>query len=356
MGKYIRSKFMLSKIAWLCKHHDFTEFRYLVNRANCNIPDENGKYPLYYAIKYHSPHIMAYLIRIHANPLLCNAESDFNLVTLAIKYHAPHLNRLLLSVKNNITYEDKLTYLPYVLIQGRIIVLHIYIQTFQIQSIKGMECIFCRYAKISHYQYCRTHNVCLDLQDVLKYNLIYQKYDTFLYNCNFVQYVEQWDHMYPTPSSLRTTNLLSLCALQGFSKGLQYLIDRGADYEAHVVGDCGETYDLLMLLAYNPHYNGESTKRKIAILNVIDLLLEYLSVDNQNSLGMTALMLACRAGNSDIISKLLDAGANIFLEDIEGCGVSLRGFAPARRISGLMQSCGGETPQNIYEYIYEYRV
>lgn len=318
---------MPSKITLSCKHDDLEQFCLAVSVDNINTPDCWGRYPLYYAIRYGAIENIRHAIKIGGDLLLCNRllQTDIDCLTVAIKYNTIIISELFHNVKNRI---DPTKYLPLILaVRNRqtsdpnkenIIIFDQYIKIFDIISFGGLEGVFCRYARNSHYEYCKKYSICYDLQETLKFTLLYRKYGCFIYNLQYVQYGEQLDHIYKL-SATKTTSLLSICAIQGYYKGITSLISHGANPYILTVGDNGETYNALMATANNQRYFEETPYRQQLIIKCICQLCKAgISINFQNSLGITALMMACRIANADIVSHLIMLGSDITLMDING--------------------------------------
>jgi len=104
---------------------------------------------------------------------------------------------------------------------------------------------------------------------------------------------------------------------------LRALLDKGADPD--ICSDDGETALLKATRAARGGYNYATPNQDAAI----DLLLHYgASPDEPDGKGMTALILACENGRSDLARKLLDCGADI----------NSRAYDGSTPLSGAVQS------------------
>ena len=196
-----------------------------------------------------------------------------------------------------------------------------YLQEYQIISLKNQEMLLCSHAKVEHYQILFDNQICFNLLQALKYTLTYRKYTQFNYLLDRVKYSEQLEHTYYnnilTKKYYRAEDrLVGMVVVQGYLRGLKTLQEKGADLSAYIVNQYGESVNYVMYLCSNRNYYTEKVSRQQQILSSLEYLLNSgISVDLQNNLGMTALMFACRAGNSDYVRVLLQYGANKDLLD-----------------------------------------
>lgn len=207
-------------------------------------------------------------------------------------------------------------YLPY-LFRGSAALLTVFIKSFKIRSLKGYESVFCRNGKRCHYDVLMKYNVCFDLQEALKYSLVYGRYSIFLNLITLIRYDEQLDHVYRGPHGSQQT-LLSLCASNGYYNGLRNLISYGANIHIPSVNERGETRNNLMATVDNRRYNKLNDRSKVVVKKCIHYLTGLYHIDEQNSRGQTALMFAQRAGNQELVDMLLDLGADPTVTDMDG--------------------------------------
>ena len=209
--------------------------------------------------------------------------------------------------KQDIELDDYLS-----LIFTNIGILDVFIMHFNIFSLKGHELIMCKYAKKKHYLWLKQHNICFDIQETLKYSIIYGKTKCF---CDIlthhIKHIEQVNYIYQTSTSTRSTfTLMSLCAIRGYLKCIKELTARGGDCNIVTVNNKGEAMNNVMALVDNQLYNKEPNPNKLMIRICLIYLLKTNPVNWQNSRGQTALMMAYRSGNTDLAEILISNGAD----------------------------------------------
>jgi ankyrin repeat protein len=309
---------MPSRIISSCKEDDPILLKKALKGRSVNNVDRWGRYPIYYAIKHDAPECISLLLTEGADVILFNrvGGKKIDSLTLAIKKGLLSdfdiASSLLQTVINRI---DKEEYLSYIL-RGSLESFKHFISVFKIISFKGLEHLFCRYARKDHYQYCLENDICFDLQESLKYVVLYRKYGVFLYLLSRVTYTEQLNYYYQGDSLRKKSTLLSMCASQGYLRGVKTLIKKGADYNQLVVNEKGESLDLLMAFVDNNILSRESEQRQRLLLETLEYLAMVFDINKQNSLGITALMIACRTGCREYVQRLLELGADVRLVDI----------------------------------------
>ena len=199
-------------------------------------------------------------------------------------------------------------YIPY-LFRGESNWLCLFIKTFGIISFKGHESIFCKTAKPCHYRLLLSENVCFDMQNSLRYTIIYGRHAAFEYLLSLVKYQEQLDYVYLGPNGVQQT-LLSLCATTGYYKGLTGLVKAGANVNIVSVNERGEGRNVLMAAVDNQHYHKLKDRDRLMVQRCIYYLASIYDINSHNACGQTALLFANRAGNSDLVKIILELGAN----------------------------------------------
>lgn len=77
-----------------------------------------------------------------------------------------------------------------------------------------------------------------------------------------------------------------------------------------------------VLMAFAKHLTDDQDKQGQHIGKIIDLLLDNrANIEARGRRGETALLVAARHGNKNVVSKLLERGANIHARDIKGRGI-----------------------------------
>ncbi|CAN8103291.1 unnamed protein product [Discula destructiva] len=76
------------------------------------------------------------------------------------------------------------------------------------------------------------------------------------------------------------------------------------------------------LMAFATHLTDAADKQGQHTARILDLLLRHSArIDMRNRQGETALLMAARAGNKNVVSKLLERGANLHARDKSGRGI-----------------------------------
>ena len=316
---------MPSKIANKCKNTDLTGLSECLNKENVDTADIWGQRPLYHAVRYKNLPCIRFLFKMGADVFLLNRvcgheedllvtafrSQDILVIKEIISFYLTHLSHYQ-HIRSHMTM-----YLPYIF-RGNTEYLKIFFSEFKIFNLKGHESVFCKTAKKAHYVLLSRMNICFDLQNALKYTVIYRRSICFLYLLSIVRYPERLNHVYRGTTNCVQQTLMSLCGVNGYYKGIQHLIDAGADTHIPSVNERGETRNNLMALVDNPCYNLEKPLRKAAIQKCLRLYATIYGINEQNSRGQSALMFAERAGNYDLVKILLELGANSSLIDMNG--------------------------------------
>ncbi len=282
------------------------------------VPDIWGRFPIYYAVRYKSCRAVELLLMKGADIHCLNTISGHkvDLLYTALKTRDITLIRCVLKHWGK-TYTDIDEYLP-LIFDSNIDILSAFIVHFDVKSLKEHESILCKYARIQHYIWLRAHNICFDIQQTLKYTIIYRKTACFSYILtHHVKHVEQVNYIYQTGTRSNFT-VLSLCAIHGYLKGLRELQVKGVDYNIITVNNRGETMNNIMALVDNEMYGKESASHKAAIRCCLIYLLTKNPINWQNSRGQTALMMAYRAGNGELAEILINNGADMDIPDMDG--------------------------------------
>lgn len=281
---------------------------------NINAPDKWGRRAIYYAIVSADLHQVQDLLQQGCDltlknkiPRLRTSESP---IQTAIRIKNLEIFKVLISTLDYTDYLGSLLKAPCSFFRE-------FLKKTQIYSFKGDEMTFCSYARVEHYQICHAQNICIDLQQALKYTLIYRKYGCFLYLLKKVKYAEQVDYVYS--SSLEKVTLFAMAAVQGFMKGVAALLAKGANLHGLITDPSQELMTYLMYVCSNSHFNQESIYVQTQILSIVQFLIRQgIDVNYQNNTGLTALMLARKAGNTKIIDLLISKGADPHLTDMSG--------------------------------------
>lgn len=318
---------MPSKIINSCKNNDLEELRGALREAEplgINDPDHWGRRAIYYAI--HLKNVKA-IKMLHDHGALLTVThkingSDEDLVVTALKTSSHETVLCLIGLLSDTSVGCRhiganiSVYLPY-LFRGDATLLEQFIRLFKIHSLKGHESVLCRTSKRCHYVMMLRYNVCFDLQSSLRYTLVYGRYTAFQHLLTLIRYGEQLDFVYRGPHGSRYT-LLSLCAINGYYKGLVQLVRAGANMNIVSVNERGETRNNLMTVVDNGLYNTLKAGQQIMIQRCIHYLVQFYDVNEQNSRGQTALMFARRAGNEELVQILLELGADPDIVDMDG--------------------------------------
>ena len=310
------------KIINYCKNNNYNELEKslksdhdLVNRT-----DRWGRRLIYYAVLAGSTESVKTLLetgqlnisltsKVHR---ICKYEAP---IFTSIRTNQPGIFDLL--TKNHCTKSAK-EYLAAILKKSNSSFFLIYLNNFQIISLKGLEIILCAYARVEHFQILDNRQICYDLLNSLKYTLLYRKYGAFNYLLRRIKYSEQINHIFFQKNKLpHQISLLAMAIIQGYLKGVQRLISLGADITGFVVNSNNESFNYIMYLCSNRNYHTETAQRQQSILDTLEYLISQgLSVDYQNNTGLTALMVAAKIMNKDYIEVLLRYGADKSLRDM----------------------------------------
>jgi len=316
---------MPSKIIQKCKSGDLEGLNHCLKSvpemgSGPNDPDIWGRRPLYYAVRNRNIKAIRMLVEHGAIITISNriSDNDEDLLVTGFKTASVDCVRFLIEL-----YQDERDhinrnlglYIPF-LFRGDAKLLEIFIHTFKIQSLKTYESVFCRNGKIIHYKTLISCNVCFDLQIALRYTIVYGRYTVFQFLLTLVRYDEQLDHIYRGPYGSQQT-LMSLCACNGYYKGLRCLANYGANINVQSVNERGETRNCLMAAVDNNHYNQLSDRQRIMVQKCVYHLSTLYPINQQNSRGQTALMFAQRAGNTELVEILLELGADTDIKDMD---------------------------------------
>lgn len=98
-----------------------------------------------------------------------------------------------------------------------------------------------------------------------------------------------------------------------------------------------------VLMAFAMHLTDAQDKTGMYIGRIIDLLLQHgARIDMRNREGETALLVAARCGNKNVVTKLLERGANLHARDKNGRGIM-------GVLDATIESCG-ERERGLSEY------
>lgn len=313
---------MHSKIISVCKENNLQEFIRITSQEGINHLDEWGRSPLYYALRYNAETIVHYAISDGSDLFtknFCGSDrTQIDNISVAIRLGSSELEYMLEHI-DKLDLSTRLTeYIPFILRfdSTERMIFPLFVRYLCIKSIKNMEALFCRYAKPFHYHYCKQESICFDYQNALKYTALYRKYSCFISLLDYIEYAEQLDHLYVNNGNQTSeVNLLTICARQGFYKGVKELLKRGADPYI-LMTNKGEVLNILMMVMSTANYFEESEHRKKLILKSIQLFATKLNVNYQNTTGLSALMIACQKGNINYVHELLTAGVDITLKDM----------------------------------------
>lgn len=189
-----------------------------------------------------------------------------------------------------------------------------WIKKYKLESLKGYEICFVKYATVPYYIYMDSIDLCYDKQMALKYSIIYFKPLVFKYLLSRVRYKEQLDYIYSV-GPVQTITLLELCALNGYVEGVKHLVTDGANVDLFTVNRRGETMNLIMSLCDNLPRDETPTENK---LKIFTYLLNKINVNNVNTYGQTALMFAYRSNALDYIRLLKEKEADESITDMNG--------------------------------------
>lgn len=316
---------MPSKIINYCKSGDLEGLNHCLKSTlelgnGPNDPDIWGRRPLYYAVRNRNIKAIRMLVEHGADITLTNRISDNeeDLMVTGFKTASIDCIRFLIELyqgEHEHIHRNLVSYIPF-LFRGSAELLEIFIHAFKIQSLKNNESVFCRNGKISHYKTLISCNVCFDLQTALRYTIVYGRYAVFQFLLTLVRYDEQLDHIYRGPHGSQQT-LMSLCAINGYYKGLRCLISYGANSNVQSVNERGETRNCLMAAVDNSHYNQLCDRQRIMVQKCVYYLATLYPINQQNSRGQTAIMFAQRAGNTELVEILLELGANPNIKDMD---------------------------------------
>ena len=304
-----------------CKRNDLENLKLTISQISLDSVDQWGHTNLYYAVRYLAYDILRYLINHGANIFSLSKVEDSNedLLLTALKVKDGMMINLLLDqykehplcathIKKHIA-----NYLPY-LFKGTTNILTTFIDKFAISSLKGYENIFCRTAKNTHYELLMHKIVCFDFQNTLRYTIIYSRYRQFYHLLKHIKYVEQLDYMYRGPMGTQT--LISMCCTKGYYKGIQKLINMGADYKQYSINERGELRNLIMVISDSCGYSKLGEKEKSEVKKCLHYLSNIIDINDQNSRGQTALMFASRS-NPELVPILQDLGCDFEIRDMD---------------------------------------
>lgn len=304
-----------------CKRNDLESLKLSLSTQSVNSVDQWGRTHLYYAVKYLAYDLVRYLINqgtdifglskvddVNEDLLLTSLKAGDNLMIKIISDFYSEHPQCHRHIKNHIV-----GYLPY-LFKGQTQILSDFIDTFRISSLKGYENIFCRTAKKSHYDTLLQSVVCFDLQNALKFSIIYNRRQQFIHLLKKIKYPEQLDYIYRGPMGTQQT-LISLCCTKTYYKGIQKLIDLGADYNQYSVNERGELRNPIMVIADSCGYEKLNNKEVTEIKKCLSYLSQIIDINEQNSRGQTALMFAYRS-NPKLVPILQAFGCNSDIVDM----------------------------------------
>ena len=309
---------MPSKIINYCKNENLEGLSRYLTCSNINQPDIWGKSPLYHAVRYGSAAAVTHIIDMgadifHLNKIAGNKEdllvtalrTSPEIVHTVSKHYGLHMNYHQ-HIKQHMN-----SYLPH-LFRGNSDNLKVFLKGFKLYSLKGYESVFCKTAKKEHYQVLFDNSICFDLQSALRYTLQYHRYSSFILLLSAVRYSEQLDYVYRGPRGSQQT-LLSICCSNGYYKGMQRLVDHGANIMVSSVNERNETRNNVMS-AVDHHVTG---KQYLSVVKCIKYLARLCPINDQNSRGQTALMFSERAGNTELSKLLIELGADINIMDMD---------------------------------------
>jgi hypothetical protein len=305
-----------------CKRNDLESLKLSLSTQSVDSIDLWGRTHLYYSVKYLAYDLVRYLIHqgsdifglskvddTNEDLLLTSLKTGDNLMIKIISdYYTDH-PQCYNHIKVHIVY-----YLPY-LFKGQSQILSDFIDRFNISSLKGYENIFCRTAKKSHYDTLCESVICFDLQNALKFTIIYCRYQQFIHLLKKIKYPEQLDYIYRGPMGTQQT-LISLCCTKAYYKGIQKLIDMGADYNQFSINEKGEPRNPIMVIADSCGYKKLNNKEEADVKKSLNYLTPIIDIDQQNSRGQTALMFAYRS-NPELVPILESFGCNSDIIDMD---------------------------------------
>jgi len=314
---------MPSKIINYCKNGDLEGLSHCLKSVSelgsgPNDPDIWGRRPLYYAVRNRNITAIRMLVEHGADITLTNriSDSEEDLMVTGFKTASMVCIRFLTELYDRAYIGQNIaTYIPF-LFRGGPELLEIFIHAFKLQSLKSYESVFCRNGKIAHYKMLISCNVCFDLQTALKYTIVYGRYAVFQFLLTLVRYDEQLDHIYRGPYGSQQT-LMSLCAINGYYKGLRCLVKYGANINVQSVNERGETRNCLMAAVDNNRYQQLCDRQRVMIQKCVYYLSTLYPINQQNSRGQTALMFAQRADNTELVEILLELGADVNIRDMD---------------------------------------
>lgn len=304
---------MPSKVVNACRNHDIGRLMMAVDKDTIETRDLWGRPPIYYAVRYGFSAGLDYLVRIGAD-----VHRDPDLLLTAIRTQSvSNVQNILRYWKSAVDTDE---YLPLIFSivsnETSVKILELFCRHFLIISLKGQEGLLCHKVRVCHLQWLLANQVCLDILQAARFCLVYRRLQCFYYLVNRIKHQEQLNHVFaPT---VTTYTLFSLCSVYGSLPGIKMLLSKGADHRTITINNRGETVNAVMALVGNESYNRESTAQKLAICRTLTYLLRILDVNWQNSRGQTALMLAERERNGDLIEILMLHGANTDAVDMTG--------------------------------------
>ena len=304
-----------------CKTNDLERLKLTISQISLDSVDQWGHTNLYYAVKYLAYDILRYLINHGANIFSLSKVEDSHedLLLTALKVKDDMMINLLLDQYKEhplcAKHVKKHTanYLPY-LFKGNTNILSKFIDKFNLSSLKGYENIFCRTAKKAHYDVLLHKIVCFDFQSALRYTIIYSRYGPFYHLLKHIKYAEQLDYIYRGPMGTQT--LISMCCTKGYYKGIQKVINMGADYKQYSINERGELRNLIMVTVDSCGYSKLGEKEKMEVKKCLHHLSSIIDINEQNSRGQTALMFAYRS-NPELVPFLRDLGCDFDIRDMD---------------------------------------
>ena len=311
---------MPSRIVSVCKSGEYQGLAKALSVSTINSPDMWGRFPVYYAVRYNNIAALRYMLELGADPYVESTISGRrdNLVMTALRTGVVETVKVVISIWRS--YTDISDLLPLCFSKDNSTeLLASVIEGFNIRSLKGAESVLCRRAKIGDFEWLLHHNICFDLQQALRYCLIYGRPHCFMYLLRYIKHQCELDYVYTNAGSRGTHTLVSLCCLYGHYKGLLKLLKLGASADVITINNHGETMNNLCVAVANEHYRHLRDIYQTGVTLCIKYLISQgVSLNWQNSRGQTALMMAMRAHNGELTNLLLAAGADPTLRDMNG--------------------------------------
>uniref|UniRef100_A0A6C0J9G5 Ankyrin repeat protein n=1 Tax=viral metagenome TaxID=1070528 RepID=A0A6C0J9G5_9ZZZZ len=175
--------------------------------------------------------------------------------------------------------------------------LEYFLSRFKIFTIKGLERLICKKAKVKHYKIFHRLHICFSLLESLRYCLTYRRNQEFLYLVNYIRCPEQLNAIFTTGGH-STINLLSIAIVTVNIKASKILLKHGTNPSILISNSNRESMTSLHVIA-NTIFKTEEIS---SIEYIIRLLLCYIDINKTNAEGLTAYEFAKYKNNKIIIS------------------------------------------------------